>query len=174
MSLGGLLHCVNTCLSCYRRAIAPAFIGICGLLMAAGAAREPNNADNPPAAIPLPFDSSSDDGQWDMPAKNYASTRFSAMEEIMTANVANLKVAFTFSTGVVQGHEAAPLVVQNAMYIVTPYPNYLYALDLTRAGASVKWKYEPKPVSASQGVACCDVVFTAKLSKATLFTRCST
>jgi glucose dehydrogenase len=93
-----------------------------------------------------------------MPAKNYASTRFSGMEEITTANVANLKVSFTFSTGVLQGHEAAPLVIQNTMYIVTPYPNYLYALDLTRTGGPVKWKFEPKPVSASQGVACCDVV----------------
>jgi len=69
-----------------------------------------------------------------------------------------LKVAFTFSTGVVQGHEAAPLIVANTMYIVTPYPNYLYALDLTKPGAPVKWKYESKPAAAAQGVACCDVV----------------
>ena len=43
------------------------------------------------------------------------------------------------------------------MYLVTPYPNYLYALDLNNSGA-LKWKYEPKPEAASQGVACCDVV----------------
>jgi lanthanide-dependent methanol dehydrogenase len=109
-------------------------------------------------SVPLPFDSTEDDGQWVMPARNYASTRFSAMDEINAGNVANLKVAFTFSTGVVQGHEAAPLVVNNTMYIVTPYPNYLYALDLTKEGAPVKWKYEPKPIAAAQGVACCDVV----------------
>jgi hypothetical protein len=75
-----------------------------------------------------------------MPAKNYASTRFSGMEEITTANVANLKVSFTFSTGVLQGHEAAPLVI-HTMYIVTPYPNYLYALDLTRTGGPVKCSF---------------------------------
>ena len=40
----------------------------------------------------------------------------------------------TFSTGVNAGHEAAPLIVNNAMYIVTPWPNVLYALDLTKPG----------------------------------------
>ncbi|HEU4769841.1 MAG TPA: hypothetical protein VFS77_20920 [Pyrinomonadaceae bacterium] len=48
-------------------------------------------------------------------------------------------------------------IVNNTMYIVTPYPNIVYALDLTQGGV-VKWKYEPKPASQSQGVACCDVV----------------
>ena len=99
-----------------------------------------------------------EDGQWPMPAKNYASTRYSGLEEINTSNVANLKLAWSFSTGVVRGHEAAPIVVNNTMYVITPYPNYVYALDLTQPGAPVKWKYEPSPLSSSQGVACCDVV----------------
>lgn len=93
-----------------------------------------------------------------MPAKNYASTRYSELAEINETNVKDLKVAFTFSTGIVKGHEAAPLVVGDTMYIVTPYPNILYALDLARPGAPMKWKFEPKPEPASQGVACCDVV----------------
>jgi lanthanide-dependent methanol dehydrogenase len=38
------------------------------------------------------------------------------------------------------------------------YLNYLYALDLTRSGAPVKWKFDPKPNAGSQGIACCDVV----------------
>ena len=92
-----------------------------------------------------------------MPAKNYASNRFSGLSEINSGNVRNLKVAWTFSTGVLRGHEAAPLVVNNTMYVVTPFPNILYALDLTKNGA-VKWKYEPKPAPFAQGVACCDVV----------------
>jgi PQQ-dependent dehydrogenase (methanol/ethanol family) len=98
-----------------------------------------------------------DDGQWPMPAKNFASTRYSGLEEINTTNVSKLKVAWTFSTGVDRGQEAAPIVVSNLMFIVTPYPNFVYALDLTKPG-SVKWKYEPKPEEAAQGVACCDVV----------------
>jgi PQQ-dependent dehydrogenase (methanol/ethanol family) len=93
-----------------------------------------------------------------MPAKNYASTRFSGLSEINTENVKNLKVAWTFSTGVNRGQEAAPIVVGNTMYVVTPYPNILYALDLTKPGAPLKWKYEPKPVASAQGVACCDLV----------------
>jgi lanthanide-dependent methanol dehydrogenase len=125
----------------------------------AGASKDlPRSSSKETNPVVLPFDSSNDDGQWVMPAKNYSSTRFSALDEITPSNVNNLKVAFTFSTGVVQGHEAAPIIVNNTMYIVTPYPNYLYALDLTQPGAPAKWKYEPKPMAAAQGVACCDVV----------------
>jgi PQQ-dependent dehydrogenase (methanol/ethanol family) len=99
-----------------------------------------------------------EDGQWTMPAKNYASTRFSGLENINASNVANLKLAWSFSTGVVRGHEAAPIIANNTMYVITPYPNIVYALDLTQPGAPVKWKYESNPTSSSQGVACCDVV----------------
>jgi alcohol dehydrogenase (cytochrome c) len=98
-----------------------------------------------------------ENGQWVMPAKDYASTRFSGLDQITTQNVKNLKVAWTFSTGFVHGEEAAPLVVGSTMYIATPFPNYLYALDLTKNGA-LKWVYKPGTEPASQGVACCDVV----------------
>ncbi|HEX3992927.1 MAG TPA: PQQ-binding-like beta-propeller repeat protein, partial [Acetobacteraceae bacterium] len=93
-----------------------------------------------------------------MPAKNYAATRFSALDEISSTNVKNLQVAFAFSTGTDHGLEAAPIVANNTMYIVTPYPNIFFALDLTKPGAPIKWSYRPHPAAASQGVACCDVV----------------
>jgi PQQ-dependent dehydrogenase (methanol/ethanol family) len=80
------------------------------------------------------------------------------LNQINTTNVKNLQVAFTFSTGLARGHEAAPLVVNNTMYVVTPWPNKLFALDLTRPGAPMKWVYQPQPSPAAQGVACCDVV----------------
>jgi alcohol dehydrogenase (cytochrome c) len=99
-----------------------------------------------------------DDGQWIMPAKNYASTRYSNLDQITVANVKSLKPAFEFSTGTLHGNEAAPLVVNNTMYIVTPFPNNLYALDLTKPGAPVKWVYEGHPAPSAQGVACCDTV----------------
>jgi PQQ-dependent dehydrogenase (methanol/ethanol family) len=99
-----------------------------------------------------------DDGTWTMPAKNYASTRYSALDQIRADNVAKLRVEFTFDTGVNRGQEAAPIVVDSTMYLVTPFPNVVYALDLAKPGAPVKWKFEPKPVAAAQGVACCDVV----------------
>jgi lanthanide-dependent methanol dehydrogenase len=101
--------------------------------------------------------SGNDDGQWLMPAKNHAGTRYSTLSQINAGNVKNLQVAWTFSTGLTPGHEAAPLVVNNTMYLVTPYPNYLYALDLAKNG-ELKWTYKPHPARASQGVACCDVV----------------
>ena len=103
----------------------------------------------PPAPVP--------DGEWVMPAHDYASTRYSPLAEIHRGNVRQLKVEFTFDTGIDRGQEAAPLVVGDTMYVVTPYPNLLYALDLTQSGKT-KWKYEPKPEAAAQGVACCDVV----------------
>ena len=108
--------------------------------------------------LPGQIQNQPDDGQWTMPAKNYASTRFSTLTEINTANAKNLKLAWTFSTGLTRGHEAAPLIVNNTMYIVTPWPNILYALDLTKPGAPLKWNYSPNPTASSQGVACCDVV----------------
>jgi lanthanide-dependent methanol dehydrogenase len=104
------------------------------------------------------FAPASDDGQWIMPARNYASTRYSGLNEITAQNVKQLQLSWSFSTGVTRGHEAAPLVVDSTMYIVTPFPNYLYALDLTKPGAPTKWTYKPNPALASQGVACCDLV----------------
>ena len=60
-------------------------------------------------------------------------------------------VKATFDTGNAKGHEAAPLVVGDTMYVVTPFPNILYALDLTQPGAPLKWKYEPKPRAGRAG-----------------------
>jgi lanthanide-dependent methanol dehydrogenase len=103
---------------------------------------------------PLP----ADDGQWTMPARNYASTRFSGLTEINISNVANLQLAWTFSDGNIFGHEAGPLVVGTTMYVVSPFPNEVHALDLTQPGGPVKWKYKPPVQLAAQGVACCDKV----------------
>ena len=99
-----------------------------------------------------------DVGNWVMPARDYANTRFSPLDQVTTANVKSLTLAWTFSTGVLRGHEAAPLVADDTMYVVTPYPNTVYALDLRQPGAPLKWKFSPKPAASSIGVACCDLV----------------
>ncbi|TPI36882.1 PQQ-dependent dehydrogenase, methanol/ethanol family [Mesorhizobium sp. B3-1-9] len=130
-----------------------AMLLVCAPLLTAASEAPPSPAISPPPAAAPP-----DDGQWTMPAKNYASTRYSELAEINEGNVKNLQVAFTFSTGVNKGQEAAPLVVGSTMYIVSPFPNIVYALDLSKPGAPMKWKYEPNPEPAAQGVACCDVV----------------
>jgi len=111
-----------------------------------------------PHALPPAAASPVDDGNWVMPGKDYASTRFSALTQVTPANVRNLGVAFTFSTATTHGYEAPPLVVNGTMYLITPFPNDVYALDLTKPGAPTKWVFKPKPIAASQGVACCDVV----------------
>ena len=97
-------------------------------------------------------------GDWPFPGRDFAGFRYSGLEEINTENVSHLTVAWMFSVGVLRGQEAAPIVAEDRMFVVTPYPNILYALDLTKPGAPLKWKHEPKPLAAAQGVACCDTV----------------
>ncbi|MGH7675902.1 MAG: PQQ-dependent dehydrogenase, methanol/ethanol family [Gemmatimonadales bacterium] len=99
-----------------------------------------------------------DDGQWPMPGKDYAATRYSGLAGITAANAARLRPVWTFSTGVLGGHEGQPLVVNHTMYVVTPYPNVLYAFDLTQDGYPLKWKYRPDVNPAAIGIACCDVI----------------
>jgi len=119
---------------------------------ASGTAVNPNKAIAASAASPP------DDGNWTMPSKDYAATRFSALNQVTPANVAGLKVEFTFSTGTTEGFEAPPLVVNNTMYVVSPWPNNVFALDLTKPGAPPKWVYKPNPAAAAKGVACCGPV----------------
>ncbi|MFN2476981.1 MAG: methanol/ethanol family PQQ-dependent dehydrogenase [Chthoniobacterales bacterium] len=114
-------------------------------------------AQAPPAPLANTYGAENEDGQWTMPAKNVQATRYSGLDQINTQNAKDLKVAWTFSTGVNRGHEAAPLVVGDTMYVVTPFPNILYALDLKEDG-KLKWSYKSEPASAAQGVACCDTV----------------
>jgi PQQ-dependent dehydrogenase (methanol/ethanol family) len=99
-----------------------------------------------------------DDGQWTMPGKNYAATRYSGLDQITVANAPRLRAVWSFSTGVLGGHEGQPLVVGTTMYVVTPFPNVLYAFDLTREGYPLRWKYRPDVNAASVGIACCDAI----------------
>ena len=87
-----------------------------------------------------------DDGQWTMPSKNYASTRFSTLTELTPENVQHLSPVFSFSLAVNKGQEAAPIVADNTMYVVTAYPNLVYALDLTQARGTFEVEVRPKPL----------------------------
>jgi len=97
-----------------------------------------------------------DDAQWALPTKNFAGTRYSSLDQGSTENVANLEAAWTFSTGVLRGHEGQPLVIGETMYLVTPFPNIVYAIDLNTR--EMRWKYEPEPDMRAIESACCDVV----------------
>src|SRR5215469_3378830 len=94
---------------------------------------------------------------WAMPAGNYANTRFSALKQISAGNVGKLQVAWTFSTGVLRGHEGAPLVIGDTMYVHAPFPNTVFALDLNNDG-KILWKYEPTQDPNVIPVMCCDTV----------------
>src|SRR5213078_2776556 len=99
-----------------------------------------------------------DDGQWTMPGKDFASTRYSGLAAITSANAARLHPVWSFSTGVLGGHEGQPLVVNGTMYVVTPFPDVLYAFDLSREGYPLKWKYRPDVNPTAVGIACCDAI----------------
>jgi len=94
---------------------------------------------------------------WVMPAGDYANTRYSTLKQINTSNVGKLQVAWTFSTGVLRGHEGAPLVIGDVMYVHGPFPNPVYALDLNKDG-KILWKYEPRQDPNVIPVMCCDTV----------------
>jgi lanthanide-dependent methanol dehydrogenase len=94
---------------------------------------------------------------WVMPAHTYDNQRYSTLKQINASNVGKLQVAWTFSTGVLRGHEGAPLVIGSTMYVHTPFPNLVYALDLDH-DAKILWKYEPKQDPNVIPVMCCDTV----------------
>ena len=94
---------------------------------------------------------------WVMPTGDYANTRYSHLKQINAGNVNKLQVAWTFSTGVLRGHEGGPLVVGDIMYLHGPFPNPVYALDLAHEN-KILWKYEPKQDPNVIPVMCCDTV----------------
>jgi lanthanide-dependent methanol dehydrogenase len=98
-----------------------------------------------------------DPKQWVTQTGNYANHRYSTLNQITKDNVGKLQVAWTFSTGVLRGHEGGPLIIGDVMYVHTPFPNIVYALDLNNDGA-ILWKYEPKQDPNVIPVMCCDTV----------------
>ncbi len=95
--------------------------------------------------------------EWVMPTGNYANTRFSELDQINAGNVKDLRVSWTFSTGVLRGHEGGPLIIGDTMYVHTPFPNKVFALDLNDDGRII-WRYEPRQDASVIPVMCCDTV----------------
>jgi len=130
-----------------------------GIVKAQKAADVNGSTNDIPGALPgIHIISPVANGQWTMPAGDYGNTRFSPLNKIDTSNVQNLHVVSTTSTGIPHGHEGQPLVVGNTLYMVTPFPNNLIAIDLSEPGFPQKWIFRPNPAIESVGVACCDVV----------------
>ena len=76
---------------------------------------------------------------WLMYRRTYDSQGFSPLAEIDTENVARLRPAWTFATGMREGHQAPPVVNNGAMFITTPH-NHLIALDA--ATGEQRWRYQ--------------------------------
>lgn len=97
-----------------------------------------------------------DQKNWAMQSGNFENHRYSKLNQINKDNVKNLQVAWTFSTGVLRGHEGGPLVIGDTMYVHSPFPNKVFAISLE--DQSIKWKYEPKQDPSVIPVMCCDTV----------------
>jgi len=93
---------------------------------------------------------------WAMQAGDMFNQRYSKLNQINKSNVKNLQVAWTFSTGVLRGHEGSPLVIDGMMYLHSPFPNKVFAINLDTQ--KIVWKYEPKQDPAVIPQMCCDTV----------------
>ena len=93
---------------------------------------------------------------WAMQAGDMFNQRYSKLNQITKANVGKMQVAWMFSTGVLRGHEGSPLVVDGTMYLHSPFPNKVFALDVETQ--KIKWKYEPRQDQSVIAVMCCDTV----------------
>ena len=93
---------------------------------------------------------------WAMQAGDMYNQRYSKLNQINTKNVGKMQVAWTFSTGVLRGHEGSPLVIDGKMYLHSPFPNKVFAVDLDTQ--KILWKYEPKQDPAVIPQMCCDTV----------------
>src|SRR6202162_2991506 len=100
---------------------------------------------------------SADPNQWGMATQKYANTRYSELKQINTDNVRKIAPVWTFSTGVLRGHEGSPLVVGDVMYVHAPFPNTVFALDLNNDG-KILWQYEPRQDPNVIPIMCCDTV----------------
>jgi PQQ-dependent dehydrogenase (methanol/ethanol family) len=100
---------------------------------------------------------SSDVNNWAMWGRTYDGARYSPLSEINAGNVGNLQVAWTFSTGVLRGHEGGPMVIGDTMYIHTPFPNKVFSINL--ADQTINWSYVPVQDPSVIPVMCCDTVY---------------
>lgn len=106
-----------------------------------------------------------DPNYWVMPLGNYWQWRYSELDQINAQNAHKLQAAWTFSTGVLRGHEGGPLVLpgsatglpHDTLYIHAPFPNNVFAINLDNL--EVVWEYEPvQDYDETVPVLCCDTV----------------
>src|SRR6187399_2992674 len=89
-------------------------------------------------------------GDWPHYGGTQFSWRYSALDQVNTANVKSLAPAWIFQTGdTADGLISTPIVVNGVMYVITPR-NWVYALDA--ATGRLIWEYRyPKPETLKAG-----------------------
>jgi alcohol dehydrogenase (cytochrome c) len=116
------------------------------------------SADELPA-VPLVDDARLLDAQHDdgslMYRRAYDSQGFAPFAQIDASNASQLRQVFSYSTGLPQGHEAAPLVNGHTLYLTTPM-DHVVALDAT--SGRVLWTYVHTFAPKTLRTVCCDVV----------------
>jgi alcohol dehydrogenase (cytochrome c) len=95
--------------------------------------------------------------EWLSAGGTQQGTRFSSLTDITSANANTLVEEFNYPTGTKGSHQGSPIVVGSTMYVVTPFPNNLIALDLAHPGTAL-WTFKPNPSGAARGLTCCDIV----------------
>jgi PQQ-dependent dehydrogenase (methanol/ethanol family) len=93
-----------------------------------------------------------DSSNWASYGRDYTNQRYSPLTQISAANVGQLKLAWTYKTGLPYAFETSPIVVGGTMYFSTPL-NHVVALD-ARTGQK-KWEYSP---TLAKTVHCCGPV----------------
>jgi lanthanide-dependent methanol dehydrogenase len=104
----------------------------------------------------LPQSARTPDTDWRAQAGDAGNRRYSPLAQIDRDNVGQLEPVWRVPTGAQGGHEGGPLVVAGTLYIHTPYPNRVVAIDL--ADRREKWRYEPRQDASALAILCCDTV----------------
>ncbi len=117
----------------------------------------PALAASPALANDTLVEMAKDPRNWVMTGRDYSANNYSTMDQINKENVSELRSAWSFSTGVLHGHEGTPLVIGDVMYVHSPFPNTTFALDLNEPGKII-WQNKPRQDPTARSVACCDVV----------------
>ncbi len=102
---------------------------------------------------------------WAMPAKDFFNQRYSKLDQINANNAGKIQAAWTFSTGVLRGHEGSPLVLpgsatgldHDTLFVHSPFPNNVFAINLNNL--EIVWEYSPQQdYDTVVPVMCCDTV----------------
>ena len=74
---------------------------------------------------------------------------------ITPANVATLRPVLALPTGSPERHVIAPAAADGLLFLLTPFPHRLLALDPADPASPLRWQHAPEADRRAQGLACC-------------------